>query len=225
MKLFSLLLIAPFALADDDGESVWNPAVSPTGDVSQPVAYVGAGTETCWATKGEPIDQIKQSTGQVPQYCTFSSEDNSNKRCCTTSHDVYIKQHTKDLWPAECSADEFLGLKELMCFACHPDQPKYTDEDKKIIRVCDTLLKQFYGNDSPENVNLNEPTDAFSKCGGWSDPDTILTPVDDTDPTKGFVVSSDDERLIFPNSEFANAEEFYNNWNQASIPFMDGYRI
>ena len=74
-----------------------------------------------------------------------------------------------------------------MCFACHPDQPKYTDPVSKVIRVCDSLLKEFYGND-----NLNEPTRAFEKCGGWSSPDTILTPVDPNDRSKGFVANTDD---------------------------------
>ena len=86
--------------------------------------------------------------------------------------------------------------------------------------MCESLLKQFYGNE-----NLLEPTGHFEKCGGWNSPDTVLEPVDKNDKSKGYVVTSDDARLIFPKSEFKNAEEFYSNWAQASIPFMGDFRI
>ena len=86
--------------------------------------------------------------------------------------------------------------------------------------MCDSLLRDFYGNE-----NLDEPTDAFEKCGGWDSPTVYLLPVDKTDRSKGFVKTSDDAKLVFPKSAFKNAEEFYSNWAQASIPFFSGYRI
>ena len=117
----------------------------------------------------------------MPQFCTFES-DLTSKRCCTTSHDIHIKNHVQGLWPDECAKNEYPGLNKLVCLACSPEQPKYTYESPdgkvKIIRICESLLKQFYGNENP-----NEPTEAFEKCGAWSSPDTTLDPVSLTDPT------------------------------------------
>ena len=65
------------------------------------------------------------------------------------------------LWPVECSNNVYPGLDKLVCLACHPDQPLYTqvtDEEKGegVIRICDSLLRQFYGND-----DMNSPTEAY----------------------------------------------------------------
>ena len=107
-----------------------------------------------------------------------------------------------------------------MCFICHPYQPRYTDYQYKTIRVCDSLLREYYGND-----DLMAATDKFSKCGGWTTADSTLEPVDSNDPNKGFVLNSSDPVLVIPKGTFKTAEDFYSNWDQASIPFMDGFRI
>ena len=96
---------------------------------------------------------------------------------------MYIKNHVQGLWPDECANSVYNGLDKLVCFACHPDQPKYTDTHQKIIRVCESLIRDYYG-----VKDLNEPTDAFEECGGWNSGDTVLTPLDENDPTKGFEV-------------------------------------
>ena len=108
----------------------------------------------------------------------------------------------------------------LMCISCHPDQPKWTDTAKKEVRVCRSLIEKFYGR--PE---LDKPTDAYNQCGGWTDPDPVLTPVDVNDRSKGFTADTDDPILVFPSNAFKNAEEFFDGWKQAEIPFMDGYKI
>ena len=156
----------------------------------------------------------------MPQFCQFIS-DTTNTRCCTTSHDIHIKNYVQGLWPDECSKNEYPGLNKLVCFACSPEQPKYTysgPDGTKVIRICESLLREFYNHD-----NLEEPTGAFEKCGAWSSPDTTLDPVSQTDPSKGFVLNTPDAELIFPKSEFKNAKDFYNNFSQAGIPFMGDY--
>ena len=48
-----------------------------------------------------------------------------------------------------------------------------------------------------------------------------------------FIQETDDPTIVFPNGVYANAEEFYNgndlkglgNWQQAEIPFMQGFQI
>ena len=124
------------------------------------------------------------------------------------------------LWPDECANNDYPGLDDIMCLACSPEQPKYTDIENKIIRICDSLLKLYYGND-----NLNEPTEKFEQCGAWSSPDTTLDPVDTTDESKGFVLNEGSAELIFPANEYPDAQEFYNNFAQASIPFMSDFSI
>ena len=146
----------------------------------------------------------------MPQFCQFIS-DTTNTRCCTTSHDIHIKNYVQGLWPDECSKNEYPGLNKLVCLACSPEQPKYAYEGPdgtKIIRICESLLREFYGNE-----NMDQPTDAFEKCGAWSSPDTTLDAIDKSDPTQGFVLNSPDAELIFPKSQFKNAEDFFNNFS------------
>ena len=58
---------------------------------------------------------------------------------------MYIKEHVAELWPSECSHKDYSGLNELACLICSPDQPKYTDTEKKIVRVCKSLIDKIYG--------------------------------------------------------------------------------
>ena len=153
--------------------SCWDPTSEGcgTGPLDQNVE--GADLDTCLAIQGPPLD-TSASQGQMPQFCQFIS-DTTNTRCCTTSHDIHIKNYVQGLWPDECSKNEYPGLNKLVCLACSPEQPKYAYEGpdgKKIIRICESLLREFYGNE-----NMDQPTDAFEKCGAWSSPDTTLDPV------------------------------------------------
>ena len=76
------------------------------------------------------------------------------------------------------------------------------------MRICESLLRDFYGNE-----NLGEPTSAFEQCGAWNSPDQKLVPQTNDRLTTSYVLTSDNPKLIFPKSTFANAEEFYNNWS------------
>ena len=104
-----------------------------------------------------------------------------------------IYASTVGKWPKECENDSYPTLEKFICLGCHPDQPKYTDTSKKIVRVCESLLREYYGND-----NLDERTRKFKKCGGWSSPDVILKPIDINDQSKGYEVTQDDPVLIVP---------------------------
>ena len=53
----------------------------------------------------------------------------------------------------------------------------------------------------------------------------MITPIDPNDWTAGFLLSQDDPALIYPSKEYANAEQFFSNFGQMSIPFLDGYSI
>lgn len=156
----------------------------------------------------------------MPFFCQFD-ELASKTRCCTRTHDTYIKNSIEDLWPSICAKDEYPGLEKLVCLACHPEQPQFThiEGDTKIIRVCKSLLQKFYG------AELDKPTDKFEKCGAWNDPDSTLTPVDVNDPNAGYMLDTPDPRLIFPKSEFKNAQAFYKDFDQAGIPFFGDFEI
>ena len=61
--------------------------------------------------------------------------------------------------------------------ACDPKQPDYVHVEKKIIRICKSLLTQFYLNiQYPDGdvAVLDGPTEAYENCGAWQDPDPIL---------------------------------------------------
>ena len=130
-----------------------------------------------------------------------------------TSHDIHIKNHVQGLWPEECSKNTYPGLRKFACLACSPEQPKYTytKKDVKIIRICESLLREFYGNGEDVDA-MTRPTSAFQQCGAWSDPDTTLVPLSSTDVLLGYKLDKPDPSLIFPESAFATAENFYNEF-------------
>ena len=138
-----------------------------------------------------------------------------------------------DLWPAECQRKEFPGRAELTCLACHEDQPKWTYYDPdyrvKVVRICKTVLSNWYNDydgDDPDR-KLNEPTMKFSQCGGWKQPDPVLneslSPLGEYDGT--FQVQSFDPYIVFPNGAYKNAEEFFDDFDQAEIPFFWDFKI
>ena len=97
----------------------------------------------------------------------------------------------------------------------------YNKNGIKYVRICESLLRDFYG-----NKDLDKPTDAFEECGAWNSPDEILTPNSNDKATATYTLgTSENPRLVFPKVEFANAAEFYSNFNQAAIPFMSGFAI
>mmetsp|Transcript_9215 Transcript_9215/g.12558 ORF Transcript_9215/g.12558 Transcript_9215/m.12558 type:complete len:110 (+) Transcript_9215:324-653(+) len=109
-----------------------------------------------------------------------------------------------------------------MCLSCSPDQPKFTNVVEGYVRVCESLLREFYGND-----DMSMPTEAFEECGAWNSPNQILIPNNPSNrATTTYTLSTDEnDRLVFPKSEFPNAEAFFNGFAQASIPFMGAYQI
>ena len=184
-----------------------------TGPLSEPVAGYDP---KCKAFDRLPVKSSDINTGQIPIFCGFP--DHEDQICCTMTHNSYIKSVYSELWPYDCQNDEFPGLDRLMCLACHPEQPKFTDRKKKVIRVCKSLLEESYG------AKLDVRTDKFKKCGGWTTPDSELVPVSDN-PADGYYLSSADPTLVFPNEAFSNAQEFFFDFDQAQIPFFEGYVI
>ena len=82
------------------------------------------------------------------------------------------------------------------------------------------MLRGIYGND-----DLTKRTKMYEKCGAWSSPDTIVTPIDHRDWSKGYIVSEGDPELIHPYTDYSNAMEFFANFGQMSIPFMEDFSI
>lgn len=186
-----------------------------TGDLTKPVVHTDPNHDKCIATGSDPLP----FTSQAPQFCLVVSGQTKN-RCCTPSHDSYIKETMDGLWPKECSNDDHEQLDLLSCLSCSAKQPIYTDRARKVVRVCESVLREIYGQD-----DLKKPTNEYEKCGAWSSPDTIVTPVDPNDWSKGYVLSSDDSVLIYPQNEYKDASEFFANFPPISIPFMEDYSI
>ena len=88
------------------------------------------------------------------------------------------------------------------------------------MRICESVLRDIYGQE-----DLDKPTSAYEQCGAWSSPDEIIMPVDPDDWTKGYTIEQDDPVLIYPEKAYANAEEFFANFPQMSIPFMGDFAI
>ena len=104
-----------------------------------------------------------------------------------------------DIWPTECSKHTYSGLDKFVCLACSPDQLKYTqfhaDGKPHYVRVCESLLRDYYGGD------LAEPTFKFKECGAWNDPDAHLIPEnpdDEANNTTWILNDAESKRLIFP---------------------------
>ena len=151
---------------------------------------------TCQATGSlsEPF------TSQAPQFCLAVSGTQKN-RCCTPTHDVYIKDYVLGLWPEECAQKSYDNLNVLACLACSPDQPKYTDQANKIVRVCRSVIEGIYG-----QSDLTAHSTKFDECGAWQEFDTIITLKDiDLGWKGGYEINQDDPVLIYPGSEFNNA--------------------
>ena len=45
------------------------------------------------------------------------------------------------------------------------------------------------------------------------------------DPNNGFTIDYPEDFLIYPEGKFKNAEEFYADFDQAKIPFFEGFKI
>ena len=153
--------------------------------------------------------------------------------------EAYVKD---DLFPSNCPLKDYAGLSQLVCLPCHPQQPDYTDTENKVVRVCDSLLLDFYSQRGwewfdreekefdyfyPER-NLDNPTVGFEECGAWNEPDPIVKANDGCDPTKGYELDEPDPELIYPFNAFKNAKEFFDpndGFHQAQIPFMENFRI
>ena len=70
---------------------------------------------------------------------------------------------------------------------------------------------------------MSIPTRAYEDCGAWSDPDPELK-INDA-ATGSYEIDTAEPTLVYPHGAFKNAEEFYDGFDQAEIPFMKGFEI
>ena len=229
LKLPFSLALASYAaatIADDVNvgpwDGVWEQNDIITGPLSEKVIHAPDSTEhECYAIQGPPMEFTEQY-GQFERYCTTNPGD-GEKSCCSPNHDVWIYEYMKPdpgLFPRNCALEVYPGLKELVCLPCHPKQPDWTDSEKKIIRICKSLVQSFYGSN-----DLNSPTSWFESCGAWKTPDPEITANDPLDPSAGFSFEQGEDYIIYPKGTFKNAEEFYFKFDQAKIPFMENFKI
>lgn len=80
--------------------------------------------DNCLLTGLPPID-VTHGEGQSFLYCKYD-DDNWKKRCCTKTHDEWLKFAVRGYWPELCAKKTYPGFDKFMCFMCHPQQPKYT---------------------------------------------------------------------------------------------------
>ena len=152
--MFRASLLATAALANDPNPYFFN--LTATGDdLTKPVVNE-EGMDYCVAL-GPGSEPIKFSSN-APQFCLVVSGE-TTERCCTPSHDSYIKTSMDDLWPRECAGEEQPELEIMACFSCAKEQPQFTKHftaaekakdplgKKGIIRVCESVLRGIYGAD------------------------------------------------------------------------------
>lgn len=145
----------------DVGTAYTNITEDLTGDIFEPVKD-SVGLDYCLLT-GEKPTKTGFNEGQLPKFCNF---DWGNERCCSTTQDVYIKNSSQldHTWTAECKEKKIPKIKELFCFPCDPRQPYFTDYDKKLYRICESLIRDVYMQD-----DLNAPPEKLEGCGLWHD--------------------------------------------------------
>lgn len=98
--MFRASLLATAALANDANDYFFN--LDATGPLTEPVKNAD-GMDYCVAL-GPGSVPIKFESN-APQFCLVISGE-TTERCCTPSHDSYIKTSMDDLWPRECAGEE-----------------------------------------------------------------------------------------------------------------------
>ena len=203
-------------------DNVWTASDYWTGPLNKPVVHkADTNDHLCHGTQSAPSNYNELQKNGYDYWCQFD-DDETEERCCSNTHDLFLRKTELDgIFPEECIDGEyrFPGLYQLFCLVCDPKQPDYVDATQKIIRICESRLKQYYGAD------LDGVTEAYEDCGGWDDPDPILFATDLKDPTNGFEVLYPDPELVYPKGSYANGKEFYKEWEQAEIPFFEGFMI
>lgn len=91
----------------------------------------------------------------------------------------------------------------MACLSCSEEQPKFTyiKGDTKVVRVCESVLREIYGADLVEG----QRTKHYNECGAWSEPDTIVTKIGTT-WKDGYIMDTADPVLINPFQAYADAE-------------------
>ena len=139
-------------------------------------------------------------------------------------HDVYIKNVYDNLWPRECEEIAYTGLNTFLCFPCSKEQPRYTDEDSGVMRICQSLLEGVYG-----SATLTEKPSAYKSCGIEKVPDPELVPYLKTekDGSKKLVwkIEQPDTELQYANLIYKDAAEFFGDFEPMAIPFMGDFNI
>ena len=99
MRKLQVVLAFHIVTAVSRADSIFHSKTA-SGDLTRPTVDNTSipQTNNCEATGSPPV----AFTSQAPQFCLGVS-GTQNDRCCTPSHDVYIKEHVEGLWPAECA--------------------------------------------------------------------------------------------------------------------------
>ena len=100
---------------------------------------------------------------------------------------------------SETCLREFPELEYYMCLACNENQPKYVNEDTKVIYVCNSFAKKLWTDD---------PT-VYDKCG--------LKMPKITGPASGH-----SGQFILPSRYYPNASLFLND---LIPPYFGGYKV
>ena len=85
MKVTAMCLLSALCVQADQDAIFFNSDVAVSGDLTKDAV---TDVDTCWATGSDP----QAFTSQAPQFCLTVSGTGKD-RCCTPTHDVYIKDH------------------------------------------------------------------------------------------------------------------------------------
>lgn len=142
----------------------------------------------CTLLDGQDPNNPKPSLTKCYRYNTSA--------CCVSAHDSSIQSVYESFLSSQCQR-EYDILEDYFCYGCNPNQSEHTDEETKVVRICEGYAKSLWGGD------LLKPTKNFDNCG-------ITT------------YWREDQITIVPSSEWANAYQFF--W-EVKPPFFEDYSI
>jgi len=136
-------------------------------------------------------------------------QDYNVQACCIPGHDlenqVQFENLIGGLGPGCKNPMMYPEIRFFYCMGCDPDQPKFTQENTSTIYVCQSFLNKLWRDPAYDECGVMASNDCPSS---WTN--------EDMDP---FMCG---DTLVLPKNEYANAEEFI---NQFPPPGLEQYNF
>ena len=99
------------------------------------------------------------------------------------------------------SQDSTPDLRNYMCFGCSPDQPKFTDEQNKVIRICKSAAEKVYSRGKDEGgAQLQVKQSGYDVFG----------------------LHGKDDKVLIQSLDLTTSEQFF---KEVLPPYFEDYKI